>query len=117
VNTHRHLQALQVARVGTTLWLQARHADVGAAFPVLPIVAARRLASPLGLGPLGWLYLDPRDIIALPGMAMAGMQVLPLPLPASARLVGLSLHAQVLFLPPNPGAWRVSGLVSERIVR
>ena len=116
-NTRRHLHALDVARVGGTLRLEARHRDVGATFPLLPFAAAARLARPLSLGAFGHVFLDPAALVPLAGTTIATVREIPLALPADARLVGLTLHVQVAFLPPNAADWHLSGVVSERLLR
>lgn len=110
-----NLHALDIARVGGTLRLHARHrCDV----PSLALC---------GGGPPGAAAVARRARVALPrpGQTRCARAahhgsialVVTLALPSDPRLVGLTLHVQVAFLPSNVADWRLSGLVSEPILR
>lgn len=114
LNQRRQLTAPVLLRVGQDYLLELRATDTGTtaiAFVGLP--RDPRLAIP-GLGELGVLQPAVLPAVAIPDPDTATS--IALPVPAEPVLVGIELASQALFLPQNPAAAHLSGVVRDYIL-
>jgi hypothetical protein len=118
INHHRQVWAPRLARISSTwsveLSAQAGYATAAqAAVPLLAPAAARIVL------PFGTLGLDPGAMVILPTVSLpapAGTATIPLPIPGSPALVGLTLYVQALMV-HAPAQAALSNVLAETIVR
>ena len=121
-NRFRQIHAPVLARIGQSYVVEffAETGSGNKARLAFPLLSLAKLPRPIPLPTLGWLALNPGQIIVDSAFLIPndGAVFYRLPLPRQLFLVGLTLHTQGLILHgPSFSSARLTNWISDRILR